>query len=218
MRFRRWAAAVVFSLIWVAGSAHPALSATPSSSSTQCSAADFSGDPRLGPAQLPTAGPVGQQLTRYDRFAGLTPEQFLSVYWDPTANNGQGSWRFPPANGFLFGPNGQPIEQILPLRPGQRIDRYGSEFGRFLAPAGTPYSYRALPPQSLDNQALPAACNYHLYQVIREFRVDGGPIAPGFGQPGRGVQYLLVGSFVPECAAQINVMCLVNNGYLQRLI
>ena len=65
---------------------------------------------------------------------------------------------------------------------------------------------------------MPAACNYHLYQVIREFRVDGGPIAPAFGQPGKGVQYLLVSSLVPECAAQINVMCLLANGYLQRLI
>lgn len=218
MKVRRWAAAVVFSLIWVVGPAHPAISATATASGTQCSEADYNGDPRLGPAQLPTAGPVGQQLTRYDRFAGLSPEQFLSVYWDPTANGGLGSWRYPPANGFLFGPNGQPIEQILPLRLGQRIDRYGSEFGAFLAPAGTPYSYRAIPPQSLDNKAVPAACNYHLYQVVREFRVDGGPIAPAFGQPGRGVQYLLVSSLVPGAPTQINVMWLIANGYLQRLI
>jgi Tuberculosis necrotizing toxin len=220
MKLRPWAAAVVFALIWVVGPAHPstAATATVTASSTQCSTADYAGDPRLGPAQLPTAGLVGLQLTRYDRFAGLAPRQFLSIYWDPAANNGQGSWRYPPANGFLLGPNGQPIEQILPLRPGQRIDRYGSEFGSFLAPAGTPYSYRSIPPQSLDNQAVPAACNYHLYRVIREFRVNGGPIAPAFGQPGKGVQYLLVSSLVPECAAQINILCLIANGYLQRLI
>ena len=114
MNVRRWAAAAVFSLIWVVGAAHPAVSATTTSLSATCSAADYNGDPRLGPAQLPTAGPVGLQLTRYDRFAGLTPQQFLAVYWNPAANNGQGSWRYPPANGFLFGPNGQPIEQILP--------------------------------------------------------------------------------------------------------
>ncbi|MEA2703333.1 MAG: hypothetical protein QOD63_1278, partial [Actinomycetota bacterium] len=158
------------------------------------------------------------ELIGYDRFAGQTPAQFLATYWDPTANGGQGGWRYPPANGFLIGPTGQPIELIVPLRPGQRIDRYGSEFGAFLAPAGLPYSRRSIPPQSLDNTVLPAACNYHLYQVAREFKVDGGPIAPAFGQPGYGYQYLLVSSLVPECAGQINVMCLIANGYLQRLI
>jgi hypothetical protein len=218
MKTRRWAAAVAFAVIWVAGPLHPALSSASPASATQCSAADYNGDPRLGPAQLPTAGPVGLELRGYDRFGGLTPEQFLATYWDPTAFGGHGGWRFPPANGFQIGPDGQPVEQVLPLRPGQSIDRYGSEFGSFLAPAGLPYAKRAIPPQSLDNLSQPAACNYHLYRVLREFRVDGGPIAPGLGQPGGGVQYLLVSSLVPGAPDRINVLWLIANGYLQRLI
>jgi hypothetical protein len=217
MRVRRCLAAVVFSVLWVVGPAHPSLSAS-STPATQCSAEDYAGDARLGPAALPTAGPVGEELIHYDRFGGLTPDQFIATYWDPTAFGGQGGWRYPPANGFLIGPNGQPVEAPMPLRVGQRIDRYGSEFGAFLAPARLPYTSRAIPPQSLDNGALPDGCNYHLYQVLREFRVEGGPIAPAFGQRGHGVQYLLVSSFLPEAPAQINVMWLVANGYLQRLI
>lgn len=64
----------------------------------------------------------------------------------------------------------------------------------------------------------PGGCNYHLYAVLREFRVEGGPIAPAFGQRGYGLQYLLVASMVPGAPAQLNVMWLVANGYLQRLI
>jgi hypothetical protein len=217
MRVRRCVAAAVLSLVWVLGPAHPSLSAQ-GTSSTQCSAEDYNGDPRLGPAVLPTAGPVGQELIHYDRLAGLTPQQFIDTYWDPAANGGQGGWRYPPANGFLIGPTGEPVEAPMPLRVGQRIDRYGSEFGAFLAPSGVPYAGRAIPPQSLDNREVPDGCNYHLYLVVREFRVEGGPIAPAFGQRGYGLQYLLVSGLVPGAPAQINVMWLVANGYLQRLI
>ena len=217
MRVRRWLAAVVLSLVWVVGPAHPSLSAS-TTPPTQCSAEDYGGDPRLGPAVLPTGGPVGEELIHYDRFGGLTPDQFLAVYWEPSANGGQGGWRYPPANGFLIGPNGLPVQTVMPLRAGTRIDRYGSEFGAFLAPARLPYTSRAIPPQSLDNRDAPGGCNYHLYQVVREFRVQGGPIAPAFGQRGYGVQYLLVGSLIPGAPSQINVMWLVANGYLQRVI
>lgn len=216
-RVRRSAAAAVFAVIWVLGPAHASLSAT-TTSPTACSTADYNGDARLGPAVLPSSGPVGQELFRYDRFAGLTPDQFIATYWDPTANGGAGGWRYPPSDGFLLGPTGAPIETPIPLQVGQRIDRYGSEFGAFLAPSGLPYAQRAIPPQSLDNQAMPDGCNYHLYLVLRPFTTEGGPIAPGFGQPGHGLQYLLVGSLVPGAQAQINVLWLVNNGYLQRLI
>src|SRR5205085_1979119 len=98
----------------------------------QCSAEDFNGDPRLGPRDLPTTGSVGLELRTYDRLADLTPEQFIATFWDPTANGGQGGWRFPPANGFLLGPDGEAIQAPMSVRAGQRLDRYGSEFGAFL--------------------------------------------------------------------------------------
>ncbi len=214
MRIRRTIAALAVTLVWAWGS--PALSAT-ATPPNQCSEENFNGDARLGPRDLPTTGSVGLELTRYNRLAGLSPNDFIATYWDPTAFGGQGGWRYQPFNGFLVGPNGQPIEAPVPLRIGQQVDRYGSEFGAFLAPFGILYSQRAIPPQSLDNTSVPATCNYRAYRVLKEFRVDGGPIAPAFGQPGKGVQYMLQGSLVPGAPAQLNVLWLVDNGYLQRL-
>lgn len=214
MRLRRALAATIVTLFVVVGPASPSFSANPSV--TQCSTEDFNGDPRLGPRVLPNSGSVGVELRSYDRFAGLTPEQFLATYWDDTANGGQGGWRYPPADGFFIGPNGQPVRKVMVLGVGSTVDRYGSEFGAFLAPTGLPYSRRAIPPQSLDNTTNPGACNYSAYRVTRAFSVDGGPIAPAFGQPGRGVQYLLVGAFVAGAPDRINVRWLVDNGFLQR--
>ena len=39
----------------------------------------YLGDWRFGPAELPTGGPVGRQLVGYDRFGGMTPQQFLDT-------------------------------------------------------------------------------------------------------------------------------------------
>ncbi|MDH6122064.1 TNT domain-containing protein [Kitasatospora sp. GAS204B] len=181
--------------------------------SDQCSAAFHNGDARLGPADLPTTGPVGRQLRGYRRTGGAGEAAFLAQYYDATA----GSWKYPPANGYLLGFNNQPIEFDQPLIPGQDIDRYGSEYGSFLAPEGTAYARRAIPPQSLDSTPA-AGCNYHDYKVLKEFEVHGGPIAPWFNQPGLGWQYQLDGTLVPGAPAKINVGWLITNGYLQRLI
>lgn len=216
MRSRRVLAAVIGSLLLVLGPAAPSFSAT--ATADQCSTEDFNGDPRLGPRELPTRGSVGLELATYDRFAGLTPSQFLATYWDDTANGGQGGWRYPQANGFMIGPDGNPIHNVLPLRAGQRVDRYGSEFGAFLAPTGAQYAQRAIPPQSLDNASAPGGCNYVSYRVAREFDVDGGPIAPAFGQPGLGLQYMLVGTLVAGAPERLNVRWLIDNGFLVRCV
>lgn len=212
---RRLIAAVVCTLALVVGQAPPSGAAT---SASQCSAEDFNGDARLGPKDLAAEGSVGLELRNYDRFAGLTPQQFIATYWDPTANGGQGGYRFPPANGFLLNPSGQPVHATMTLRAGLELDRFGSEFGAFLAPAGSPYSSRALPPQSLDNATNPGGCNYNLYKVVHDFNVDGGPIAPAFGQPGHGLQYFLVGTLVPGAPDRLNVKWLIDNGFLARCV
>ena len=56
-------------------------------------------------------------------------------------------------------------QQRLPV--GLLIDRFGSEYGKFLAPADSPYSQRALPPQNLDTpESKPTyPYNYHVYKV-----------------------------------------------------
>ncbi|MEZ0067070.1 hypothetical protein ABIA32_003083 [Streptacidiphilus sp. MAP12-20] len=185
--------------------------------SDACSASFDHGDKRLGPEQLPTTGPVGHELVGYQRTGGASDSAFLAQYWDPTAWNGAGGWHYPPQNGYLLLPNGKPAEIKERLAPGQDIDRFGSEYGSFLAPEGLPYASRAIPPQSLDGQP-PAACNYHDYRVLKTFEVDAGPIAPWFNQPGLGWQYQLDATLVPGGPTQLNVLWLVNNGYLERLI
>lgn len=212
---RRFAAAVLCTLVLVVGQAPPSGASTAPS---QCSAEDFNGDARLGPSDLASLGSVGLELRNYDRLAGLTPQQFIATYWDPAANGGAGGYRFPPDNGFLLTPQGDPIHTTMTLHAGLRLDRFGSEFGAFLAPAGSSYGSRALPPQSLDNTANPGGCNYNLYKVVHDFSVDGGPIAPAFGQPGHGLQYFLVAALVPGAPDRINVKWLIDNGFLTRCV
>jgi hypothetical protein len=182
----------------------------------QCSAAFHDDDFRLGPQQLPVLGRVGLELLGYHRSGSLTDSQLLAQYYSPTANSGSPGWIYPPANGYLLTPAGKPIETTETLAPGTRMDRYGSEYGSFLAPEGLPYAARSIPPSSLDSNPA-ASCNYHDYKVLKPFTVDAGPIAPWFGQPGYGWQYQLDRTLVPNPPAQLNVLWLVDNGYLARL-
>jgi hypothetical protein len=195
--------------------AGPLTIAAKANSGTECSAAFFDGNPLLGPQRLPSSGPIAVIVRGYHRLAGLTESQFLATYWDPAANGGRGGWRYPPDNGFLI-LSGHPAEHRSTLLPGQRIDRFGSEYGGFLAPEDTPYADRSLPPQSLDGSDPAYTCNYHRYLVLKPFQAEAGPIAPGFGQPGQGLQYQLVSSLLPGDPATANVLWLIGHGYLQR--
>ena len=70
------------------------------------------------------------------------------------------------------------------LYAGERIDRYGYPGGTFVAPEGTPYSMRALPPGS---DAKP----YHIYEVVKPIPVKTSTVAPAFGESGLGQQHEL---------------------------
>lgn len=194
--------------------ASAAVSARTPNPAESCSATFFHDDPRLGPHHLPELGPVGAELLGYRRTGGLSASEFLATYYNPAANGGSGGWIYPPDSGYVIGPDGNPIEFHLTMVPGSEMDRFGSQYGSFLAPAGLPYAERSIPPQSLDSN--PAeTCNYHDYKVLKSFAVDAGPIAPWFAQPGGGLQYQLDGSLVPGAPAALNVLWLVNNGYLE---
>ena len=182
---------------------------------TACSTAFFDGDSRLGPARLENFGLLAPMLFGYDRFAGLTPVQFIATYWDPTAGGGAGGWRYPPSNGYLL-IGGRPVEFVKTLTPGTEVDRFGSEFGGFLAPEDTPYAQRSLPPANLDVFDPAFDCNYHLYKVLKPFAADEGVIAPGFGQTGFGLQIQLDGSLIPGAPSRPNVIWMIENGYLAR--
>ncbi|GAA2914803.1 hypothetical protein GCM10010517_81150 [Streptosporangium fragile] len=178
-------------------------------------------DPNLGPKYLPKTGPLAEILKGYVPLNGLRPHQFVDRYWDTAANG----WRYPPDYGFAHSGgyiNGKPIVRTVTLYVGLRLDRFGSERGSFLAPLGASYIGRALPPSNLNTfaGAPQYVCNYHAYEVVKEFKVDAGPAAPAFQQAGRGTQYHVVSKHIPEApqsSPDVSVEWLVANGYLKRL-
>lgn len=97
---------------------------------------EFQGDARLGPKWLPKKkeAPVGPLLNGYERTGDLSPADFLKKYWEGPADSG--SWKYPPNDGFGE-VNGELDKEPAKLRTGQRLDRFGSEYGSYLAPAGT---------------------------------------------------------------------------------
>lgn len=200
----------------VSAATTPARKSAAKSAPHGCSAKLHHDDQRLGPAVLSNSGRIGNELVGYRRTGNLTVKNFLDTYWDNTANGGQGGWIYPKNDGFLSDADGNPIKWTQRLVRGDFIDRFGSEYGAFLAPSGSSYSSRAIPPSSLVGQ--PASrCNYSTYRVKKGFNVSAGPIAPWFGQPGRGTQYQLKNDLVPGAPQQLNVLWLIQQGYLERV-
>jgi len=72
---------------------------------------------------------------------------------------------WPPHRGFSSG-----IIKRKFLPPGEIIDRYGSSWGRFTSPHGTPLPARSMRINNLNS-------------------VNAGFVEPWYGQPGMGVQY-----------------------------
>ncbi|MZG05544.1 TNT domain-containing protein [Streptomyces sp. SID5614] len=175
---------------------------------------EFRGDARLGPKWLPNKrlAPVGPLLNGYQRTGDLTPKDFLKKYWEGPADTG--SWKYPPNDGFAE-VNGEIDKEPVELRTGQRLDRFGSEYGGYLAPAGDAYAERALPPQNLNTRDAGTPCDYRVYKVAKPFWVWQGSIAPWFEQPGGGQQIKLDAVFLdPGAGQRLNVKWLLDNGYL----
>lgn len=90
----------------------------------------------------------------------------------------KGKEGFQHVRGFL---NGNFKEE--PLKPGTIIDRYGdNNNGQYFSPDGSSYESRALPPFMKDKP-------YERYEVVKEFKVDAGTVAPWFDEKGLGTQY-----------------------------
>jgi len=103
-------------------------------------------------------------------------------------------WAQVPDNGFLGG-----WSQTETLQPGTIVDRFGSEAGSFFSPAGTAIEARALP--TLESQL-------STYVVLDPLEVQGGIVAPAFGQSGLGVQYM----------ASRTVADLIESGLIERVM
>jgi RHS repeat-associated protein len=85
--------------------------------------------------------------------------------------------QYPPDDGFLY-------KDPAVLPPGTRIDRYGSELGKWFSTEGTPIAERSITPATTDTS------QYRVYEVVKPLPVMRGPAAPWFGQPGMGTQYM----------------------------
>jgi len=101
---------------------------------------------------------------------------------------------YPKNNGFLDTP------EFIDLQPGQVIDRYGDETGRFFSPEGTPIENRSLHPSTNTN-------SYNSFEVVKPFPVQSGTVAPYYGQPGGGVQFY---------SPNLNTQQLLNSGFIIR--
>jgi len=204
----------------IAATPGPTRAATASASNTApkvtrttCSAAAFAGNTLLGPRRLPNAGPVARLLRGWRRLAGFSPRGYLKLYYDKVAK----SWRYPPQGGYQLTPLGVPVVGPATLIEGQLVDRFGSEGGTYLSPAGTPYSARGIPPESLTPFPGGQPCNYYRYRVLKPFSVNSGPIAPALGQPGFGLQYVLSSTLFAGATERVNVSYLLTNGYVERV-
>lgn len=73
----------------------------------------------------------------------------------------------------------------MTLRPGAKIDRFGTPKGTFATQEGLPFEVRALPSSSIKK-------DYYVYQVIKPMSdVKQSKTLPWFGQRGQGIQYEL---------------------------
>lgn len=97
----------------------------------------------------------------------------------------------------------------------QRGEQRSASLERAALPVPSPVVYwaRSLPPSNLDD-ATGFTCNYHTNNVLKAFKVEAGPAAPAFGQPGLGLQYQLVASLLPGDPAHASVQWLLVHGYL----
>ncbi len=86
---------------------------------------------------------------------------------------------WPGNGGFIEGTVGRKF-----LMPGELIDRYGFNGGKFVSPAGTPISARAVRPGT---EKLP----FTTFRVAKPIEVLSGGVAPWFGENGLGTQHEL---------------------------
>ena len=162
-------------------------------------------DWRLGPAKLPRRLPLLSLVSDYDRFGGETPGEFLARWTNQTT----GDWLWPEQFGFSVDLSGKPILGNMTLKAGTKVDRFGAETGRYVSAADAPYDQRSLPPSSLNTAAGGPGdypYGYHIYHVLQDFVVEGGPIAPWFGQPGLGAQFYVGGTGTVAQLIQKNIL------------
>lgn len=121
--------------------------------------------------------------------------QYKSVFDNPLYyNQTTGAVNWPANDGFAE------IPYAEHLGIGTWLDRFGSDYGYYVSPAGTVYTMRSCAPGT-ESRA------YSIFVVKKSTDVQSGMIAPWFDEEGGGYQYLLPTS----------VMNLINSGNLRRV-
>ena len=64
-------------------------------------------------------------INNYDRFGKLTPGAFLKKWTFPE----NGSYRYPPSDGYALDVEGRPIKGTITLAVGTKVDRFGKPGG-----------------------------------------------------------------------------------------
>lgn len=140
-------------------------------------------------------------VSNYDRFGRLSPGAFLKKWGRDEIDHKTGytvwRWNYPEYDGFHLDFDGKPMRAPMRLEKGFKIDRFGSDSGRFVAAADASFNQRALPPSTLNVNQDPLQpqdfpWNYHVYEVQQRLWVMGGPVAPAFEQPGLVCDELLL--------------------------
>lgn len=82
------------------------------------------GDWKLGPVRRPDKFPLLAVTYDYDPFPKMSPAEFLAKW-----TSRDGSWKYPPHDGFLLDIHGIPVMGNVSLAVGTRLDRFGSPNG-----------------------------------------------------------------------------------------
>lgn len=151
--------------------------------------------------------PVNSKLYLENKAVYDNPKYFDQL----TGNeNWPGQKGDPNIDGFVKGEY-----QKTTLSPGDRIDRFGSDYGHFFGNIGESKEMRAMSPNS-DFK------NHNQYEILMDLPVLKGKIAPWFDQPGGGIQFKLDPFFakqimsIPSDETAI-IKRLVEFGYLRKL-
>ena len=151
--------------------------------------------------------PVNSKLYLENKAVYDNPKYFDQL----TGNeNWPGQKGDPNIDGFVKGEY-----QKTTLSPGDKIDRFGSDYGHFFGNIGESKEMRAMSPNS-DFK------NYNQYEILMDLPVLKGKIAPWFNQPGGGIQFKLDPFFakqimsIPSDEAAI-IKKLIEFGYLRKL-
>lgn len=95
------------------------------------------GNKLLGPRQLPTELPLSTFVTNYDRFAGLTPGEFLDE-WTEHEGARKGKYRYPEHKGFELDIDRKIISANVTILAGTLVDRFGPDTGES-SPLSSPH-------------------------------------------------------------------------------